>query len=45
MPEFRRELVELLPRLRRFASVLTRSQDDAEDVVQAAVERALRHAD
>ena len=45
MPEFRRELVELLPRLRRFASVLTRSHDDAEDVVQAAVERALRHAD
>ncbi|HEY7641103.1 MAG TPA: RNA polymerase sigma factor [Steroidobacteraceae bacterium] len=44
MPEFRRELVELLPRLRRFASVLTRSHDDAEDVVQAAVERALRHA-
>jgi len=45
MPEFRRELVQLLPRLRRFASVLTRSRDDAEDVVQAAVERALRHAD
>lgn len=45
MPEFRRELVELLPRLRRFASVLTRSHTDAEDVVQAAVERALRHAD
>lgn len=45
MPEFRRELVELLPRLRRFASVLTRSHADAEDLVQAAVERALRHAD
>jgi RNA polymerase sigma-70 factor, ECF subfamily len=45
MPEFRRELVQLLPRLRRFAFVLTRSRDDAEDVVQAAVERALRHAD
>jgi RNA polymerase sigma-70 factor, ECF subfamily len=45
MPDFRRELVELLPRLRRFASVLTRSHDDAEDVMQAAVERALRHAD
>lgn len=45
MPEFRRELVELLPRLRRFAWVLTRSHDDTEDVVQAAVERALRHAD
>src|SRR4026207_371612 len=54
MPEVRRELAQLLPRprrvhrlprLRRFASVLTRSRDDAEDVVQAAVERALRHAD
>lgn len=45
MPEFRRELVELLPRLRRFAAVLTKSHADAEDVVQAAVERALRHAD
>lgn len=45
MLEFRRELVQLLPRLRRFAFVLTRSHDDAEDVVQAAVERALRHAD
>ena len=45
MSEFRRELVQLLPRLRRFAFVLTRSRDDAEDVVQAAVERALRHAD
>ena len=45
MPEFRRELVELLPRLRRFAFVLTKSHADAEDLVQAAVERALRHAD
>jgi RNA polymerase sigma-70 factor (ECF subfamily) len=45
MPEFRRQLVDLLPRLRRFASVLTKSHADAEDVVQAAVERALRHAD
>lgn len=45
MADFRRELVELLPRLRRFASVLTRSHADAEDVVQAAVERALRRAD
>ena len=45
MPSFARELVELLPRARRFAWVLTRSHHDAEDVVQAAVERALKHAD
>lgn len=45
MSEFRRELVELLPRLRRFAFVLTRSHAYAQDVVQAAVERALRHSD
>lgn len=44
MPSFGRELVELLPRARRFAWVLTRSRDDAEDVLQAAVERALRSA-
>lgn len=44
MPDIRRELVELLPRLRRFAFVLARSHADAEDLVQTAVERALRHA-
>jgi RNA polymerase sigma-70 factor (ECF subfamily) len=45
MPDFRQQLVELLPRLRRFAFALTRSAHDAEDVVQAAVERALLHAE
>jgi RNA polymerase sigma-70 factor (ECF subfamily) len=45
MPDIRRELVELLPRLRRFASVLTRSHQDGQDLVQTAVERALRHAE
>lgn len=45
MSPFGRELVELLPRARRFAWVLTRSRADAEDVVQAAIERALRSAD
>src|SRR6478672_9080783 len=44
MPSLGRELVELLPRARRFAWVLTRSHHDAEDVLQAAVERALRSA-
>lgn len=36
-----REIVELLPRLRRFARNLTRNPHDADDVVQIAVERAL----
>lgn len=36
-----REIVELLPRLRRFARNLTRNPHDADDIVQIAVERAL----
>lgn len=36
------ELIALLPRLRRFAIGLCRSQDMADDLVQAACERALR---
>jgi RNA polymerase sigma-70 factor (ECF subfamily) len=39
-----RELIELLPRARRFAWVLTRSREDAEDLLQGAIERALRKA-
>jgi RNA polymerase sigma-70 factor (ECF subfamily) len=35
------QLVELLPRLRRFAMVLARTPDAADDLVQAAVTRAL----
>jgi RNA polymerase sigma-70 factor (ECF subfamily) len=35
------ELVELMPRLRRFGVALTRSFVDADDLVQAACERAL----
>lgn len=38
-------LAELLPRLRRFARTLTWHREDADDLVQAALERALRHAD
>ncbi|MGI6657136.1 MAG: RNA polymerase sigma factor [Desulfobulbus sp.] len=38
---FRRHLIELLPRLRRFARTLTASSSDADDLVQAACERAL----
>jgi RNA polymerase sigma-70 factor (ECF subfamily) len=36
-----REMVELLPRLRRFARVLARAPADADDLVQLTVERAL----
>jgi len=39
--DVRRQLVELLPRLRRFALVLARSADAADDLVQATLERAL----
>src|SRR3546814_9310095 len=42
---FEEELVELLPRLRRFARGLTRHQSDADDLCQAAIERALKSRD
>ena len=38
---FRAELVSLLPRLRRFGRAITRQREDADDLVQMAVERAL----
>ena len=38
---FRTQLVELLPRLRRFALGLTGNPDTADDLVQAGCERAL----
>lgn len=41
----RREIVELLPRLRRFGRTVTRHREDADDLVQIAVERALTRAD
>ncbi len=41
MEPFERELVALLPRLRRFARALARDTADADDLVQVAVERAL----
>ena len=44
LPNLRAGIAELLPRLRRFARVLTRNADDADDIVQAAIERALTHA-
>ena len=39
--EFGDQLVVLLPRLRRFAYTLTSHREDADDLVQAACERAL----
>jgi len=39
---FERELLTLLPRLRRFARALARDAADADDLIQAALERALR---
>jgi RNA polymerase sigma factor (sigma-70 family) len=38
-----RQIVDLLPRLRRLARVLARDVTDADDLVQATVERALIH--
>ena len=43
--DLRLELVELMPRLRRFGIALTRSVVDADDLVQAACERALLRRD
>jgi RNA polymerase sigma-70 factor (ECF subfamily) len=39
------QIVELLPRLRRFARNLTRDPHDADDMVQIALERALARLD
>ncbi len=41
----RGEVVALLPRLRRFARAITRHREDADDLVQLAVERALLRLD
>src|SRR5688572_4180612 len=39
---FERELLALLPRLRRFARALARDANDADDLLQVALERALK---
>jgi RNA polymerase sigma-70 factor (ECF subfamily) len=39
---FEREIVALLPRLRRFGRVLAHDASDADDLVQLAVERGLK---
>jgi RNA polymerase sigma-70 factor (ECF subfamily) len=43
--EIRRQMVALMPRLRRFALMLTASRADADDLVQAALERAIHRLD
>jgi RNA polymerase sigma-70 factor, ECF subfamily len=43
--QIREQLVTLLPRLRRFARALSRNMDDADDLVQMALERALTRLD
>lgn len=45
LAEVRTQLVALLPRLRRFARALTRHAADADDVLQAALEKALARID
>jgi len=42
---FESQLAELLPRLRRFAHGLSRDAADADDLTQAAIERALNSRD
>lgn len=43
--DIEREMVALLPRLRRFALALCRSADEADDLVQATCERAITNLD
>ncbi len=43
--DLRHRLAELLPRLRRFARTLTHHREDADDLVQLALERALLRLD
>lgn len=43
--DLRRDIVGILPRLRRFCLALARNQDAADDLCQATVERALSRAD
>lgn len=45
MNAFQREMVGLLPRLRRLARAIAREPADADDLVQLTVERALSRAD
>ena len=42
MQQFERELLDLLPRLRRFSRSLTKDAVEADDLCQLAIERALK---
>ena len=42
LDQVRESITGLLPRLRRFARTITRNYDDADDLVQVCVERALQ---
>lgn len=44
-PQIEKEIIALLPRLRRFARSLTGSGPAADDLAQATVERAILHLD
>lgn len=44
-PAFRQELTDLLPRLRRMARALAGHAQDADDLVQVALERALARSE
>lgn len=43
--DLRTDLIQLLPRLRRFARGLAGNADQADDLVQASLEKALRNLD
>ena len=43
--DVRAQMVEILPRLRRFGYTLTNSKEEADDLTQATLEKALRHID
>ena len=45
LERLREQIVDLLPRLRRFARTLARDPHDADDLVQIAVERALTRSE
>ena len=45
LEELREQIVELVPRLRRFARTLARDPHDADDLVQIAIERALTRSE
>ncbi|MFG6412630.1 RNA polymerase sigma factor [Roseateles sp. DC23W] len=45
LAELRQAMAELLPRLRRFGRTLARTSEDADDLVQVAIEKALTRTD